>query len=385
MGVKPAISLVAKFFIIFLPSAFFFAYLAETALQITLPNNIKDKFSQDSLSWKVTGQHRLDERLLYKMVPSIRGENENNEYKEKYSINKYGFRDVEFDLSPEITRIYIVGDSFTYGVGIEENTKTLAKKLEESLRSHNPIKNFRVYNLGTMGYSPDQEFRLISERVIPKFKPDIIIWNIVIPSDLYDGSFADNWPIPALYGISNGNLASYDARLNWFYPRNYLGQKFPSVFQKSLTFGIFFRYLSGNHIFNRKPNLTNHELIKWAAKKIVMQAEEIKQQNISGALGPLIVFTPNKEHWHYSESSDYTQAFELLKSELFNKEIEFIDISEILLKKGIDTSKLEGEPGLYFKYDFHPNEFGVKVFSDEILEGLIGIIEETKGIGEEGG
>lgn len=97
------------------------------------------------------------------------------------TINSLGFRDREFnpDKGPT-TRVLAIGDSVTYGWGVELE-KSWPKILESNLRN----KNFKieVANLGKPNGAPDT-YADIAERAIPTMKPDLVIVGVDQGDDL---------------------------------------------------------------------------------------------------------------------------------------------------------------------------------------------------------
>lgn len=86
--------------------------------------------------------------------------------------NSYGFRDYEFHLKNTNKIIAAVGDSITFGMGVEIND-SYPKILESMLIK----KNISVYNFGVPGFNHAVEFNIINSTVL-KFNPDIIILQI---------------------------------------------------------------------------------------------------------------------------------------------------------------------------------------------------------------
>lgn len=87
-----------------------------------------------------------------------------------YHVNRQGFRGFgSTSLTPRsgVTRIMAFGDSFTFGSELREKDAWTAV-LDAKLR------NAEVINTGVPGYGHDQAF-LLSERLIPKFHPDIVL------------------------------------------------------------------------------------------------------------------------------------------------------------------------------------------------------------------
>ena len=90
--------------------------------------------------------------------------------------NSFGLRDREFSFTKArgTRRIAIIGDSFTFGWGVEQE-QTFAKLLEKKLAhgKGQPLKN-EVINFGIVNYNSAQEYALI-QNVAEKFLPDLYI------------------------------------------------------------------------------------------------------------------------------------------------------------------------------------------------------------------
>jgi hypothetical protein len=88
----------------------------------------------------------------------------------------------------------MIGDSFTYGAGVNME-ETFSAVLEELFRKQN--KNIEVINGGVPGYSTLQAYQWLKKELI-KYKPDVVILNF------YINDFVDNLD-PLLPG-GQGNL-----------------------------------------------------------------------------------------------------------------------------------------------------------------------------------
>lgn len=96
-------------------------------------------------------------------------------------INSSGFRDREFNIAAKAgTRIVVIGDSFTYGWGVEV-TQSWAKVLEENLRNKGYA--LEIANLGQPGASPNT-YADIAEKATPLLKPDLIVVAVLQGDDL---------------------------------------------------------------------------------------------------------------------------------------------------------------------------------------------------------
>jgi hypothetical protein len=97
----------------------------------------------------------------------------------KLGINKYGFRDHDLSTQKQgAKRIVFIGDSFTMGLNVRSE-ETMPKALEKLL------KNYEVYNMGMVGFGPDQELNIL-EKYGFKFKPDMVIEGICSQNDSGD-------------------------------------------------------------------------------------------------------------------------------------------------------------------------------------------------------
>lgn len=116
------------------------------------------------------------------------------EFSFSVDINSLGFRDREF--SPHKTakvRILAIGDSFTYGWGVEAN-QSWPKVLEEKLRAS--AHDVEIANLGKPGGYP-AVYADIAERATPVLKPDLIIIAVLQGDDLAQMDQTINSPVSA--------------------------------------------------------------------------------------------------------------------------------------------------------------------------------------------
>jgi len=93
----------------------------------------------------------------------------------KASLNAYRFRERELSVfsSGESFRVMVLGDSLTWGVGLDEDER-FTDLLEERLRRESPGKNIRVMNFGLPGSSTQRERDLLRD-FYPLVRPQLII------------------------------------------------------------------------------------------------------------------------------------------------------------------------------------------------------------------
>jgi hypothetical protein len=104
-----------------------------------------------------------------------------------YAINEDGFRDEMFvrPKSNSTYRIAVMGDSFTFGIGVPPE-RTFPKVMQERLRERFHRRGIEVMNCGVFGYNTTNEVALLNDRVWA-YEPDAVyvcfFMNDVIPTN----------------------------------------------------------------------------------------------------------------------------------------------------------------------------------------------------------
>lgn len=95
------------------------------------------------------------------------------------STNSAGMRGrAEFELAPEpdVVRIALIGDSFTFGTH-QPDARIWATRLPEALGQLGAAQPVEVLNFGVPGYGTDQALLRLERDVLP-YRPDIVVWGI---------------------------------------------------------------------------------------------------------------------------------------------------------------------------------------------------------------
>lgn len=100
------------------------------------------------------------------------GSNFNN----SINYNSLGFRDVEHDVQNlnQKFRILVIGDSFTFGAGINDQKNIYSRLLQKKLDTEYGENRFEVINMSVQGYSTIDALEVLTNKGI-KFNPDLII------------------------------------------------------------------------------------------------------------------------------------------------------------------------------------------------------------------
>lgn len=97
------------------------------------------------------GMIQYDKQLGWKLKPYWSGKHHNFDYDVNYTINKHGFRGRAFAKNK--TSYAIIGDSFTFGVGVNDK-ETFVALLDKNIEAS-------FVNYSVPGYSTDQQLLLI--------------------------------------------------------------------------------------------------------------------------------------------------------------------------------------------------------------------------------
>src|SRR5712691_154086 len=120
------------------------------------------------------------------------------------TTNTLGFRDRDFSPDKNVkTRIVALGDSFTYGWGVEAE-ESWPKVLEQRLRSSGL--DLEIANLGKPGASP-RDYADIAEKSISLLHPDIVIVGVLQGDDLAQ---MDAPPTPSRLGPATNVRAGHE-------------------------------------------------------------------------------------------------------------------------------------------------------------------------------
>jgi hypothetical protein len=147
------------------------------------------------------------------LIPHFRGRLVSSEFDIAVQLNEHGFRDQAFAAkkAPSATRICVLGDSFTFGYGVEANA-AYSRQLAQILQGRGY--DVEVYNLGIPGTATVFQYQLMQKFLY--LRPDIVILGILatyadkagndlidnlqfveghtVPSQLAPASMNNEWP-----------------------------------------------------------------------------------------------------------------------------------------------------------------------------------------------
>lgn len=361
-----------------------------------------------------------DPLLGWKKIPNNVGKHTTFEYSITERINSKGVRGPEhsYDKKKNVYRILILGDSFAEGYTVNFN-ELFSEQLGKYLAGKKRKTIFEVINMGTGGYSTDQEL-LLFQNEGKKYRPNLTIlmfcdndvwynnqsryWRGYKPLfrlDKSGGIRLTNIPVPRLnntYGTEENSSKNYFNTI-----KRYLDKKsylYRLVRERIETTPFLYRLaielqltkvsqkISPNsnntiyipdefRVYERTENNIILEAWRITEKLIIKLQEEINE--IGGQF--LLFYIPNKpsvygDDWkkmkiQYSISNqnwNIRQIRDKLRTICKKNGIAFLDSSDAFSVKS-EQLNIEGKR-LYFKKDGHWNKNGHE-FVGEILAQYI--------------
>lgn len=153
--------------------------------------------------WSERGRfYKYDPMLGWRGIPNAAGDFIQRDFNVKIKNNDTGFRGKKYSYQKidEVERILVIGDSYVWGYGVEENDVFTAIMERE-------LKNTEIINLGCSGYGNDQELLLLESEGM-KYDSDEVIIVVTLPSDLINNSHSVQYSYPKPFYMIENNVIS---------------------------------------------------------------------------------------------------------------------------------------------------------------------------------
>jgi lysophospholipase L1-like esterase len=130
----------------------------------------------DTLPMAISNENRI-----FDLKPNYHQTYKTSEFEIDIKTNSDSLRDVEhsIDKPPNTYRIVVIGDSMTFGWGVNLED-TWWKILEDKLNNNSKNIKYEVINLGVWMYTYDQQYLRLKEKGL-KYQPDLVIQDIYWP------------------------------------------------------------------------------------------------------------------------------------------------------------------------------------------------------------
>ena len=310
--------------------------LAEIALRVFLPDRggelITISFSENFVE--------KDDVMGYTGVPFAKGVCYNCETKVDYKLNAEGFRDKDRAITTDKYRIMVIGDSFVWGVGAEQNGlfTALLEKMDPDLD---------VMNVSVPGWATNQEYFYLENYGL-QYKPDMVIVMFFIENDL----------------IGNG-VFEKDGYKNYGLPetkeKTYNKFSIKYVQDHSRIYRLWKRKRRDlKVIWGMDPILSEYrdDSVEWqATKKWISKFKELADRN---NIRLIFVLTPGRNQFFLKKDRDIPQK--MLGGYLRSIGVPYIDLFPVFAEIKASGKKDWG----YFKYDGHWDGYGHEVVADTL-------------------
>lgn len=282
-----------------------------------------------------------DEFTGYALARNFKGRYAQPEFNISIDTNSDGLRDFEHDFSGDTFKILALGDSFSFGVGVELRN-TYLSRLEQALNQGSASRKFSVIKAGVVGYSTFNE-KIYLARAGLKYRPDLVLVQF-----WWDDLGVDRITYLSQMGFLTQGVIKNPQDFRLFLNRHVR------------TYALFrriFSVVSQKSLFPLKLANDDEEcsLLKAKALVTVNEFKEIEALCARNKAVCLFVLMPAKEFvLKKNDSWDY------FCSVLKENQIPAIDLLPVLKKAH------ENQGSVFFKIDLHLNENGHKVVADEL-------------------
>jgi len=176
-------------------SLLFAAVAGEILLRVFTPPSLEKKKILSEVGRMVPPYLMLpDSEIGWVMASDFKGEGHGPGWNVAIVTNSIGLRDREYGPSDGKGGVLVVGDSYTFGFGVEAE-ETFPKDAERELAERG-LPGVTVVNAGVSGYGPFEEEALL-RRLLPRFAPRVVVMAFFEGNDVRN---AIEFPVPFVMG-----------------------------------------------------------------------------------------------------------------------------------------------------------------------------------------
>jgi len=349
--------------------------LAEVFLSLFFPQRTVRQYLTDR-----PAMFRADETLFMTLEPDFEGYLKEAEFRVGVSINSLGYRQAEFDpRKGSQYRILVVGDSFTFGYGVEES-EGYVRVIEQELNAHAPAKDIEVINTGVPAWWTDAYYLYLKTRGLD-LDPDVVVLGLFMGNDI-DARDARHaiWPEVDEEGlplattservrIDHGHRVRTEWRVRWKIP----------ILRNSHLFQLL--YSSGKNIgrlLNPKIQAATLYEPSYSAEtqavieKVKMLIEAMARLSSERDVRFVVAMIPERNQVYpapavSSQGLDFTKPQRIFSQYFSDKGIAYIDLLPTVREAA--ALALDGE--LYYSKDSHFTRAGYRVAGREIARYLL--------------
>jgi hypothetical protein len=293
---------------------------------------------------RAASRYDLDPELIYRMRAHTNVSWRSDEFVETSHTNALGMRGAEIEAKrPGETRILALGDSFTYGHGVQD-AESYPAVLEALLRARGH--DVSVLNAGVPGYNTDQSYAYFTHVGIG-LAPDLVILGV------HCSDVSDNYESP-LYDVADGRLVARGAGGTRLYRFGTLLRSMPRAVQRSHVFALVVTAIEAYHPRSTPPRDVT-DLDAWSRSKIRLEIDDIVDRGKASGMTAAVVLMPCKNG---------VAPYGDLAGRLDGSGAPLLDATTAMERDGVDV------PSLFFRTDPHLTAPGNRVLAATIASFL---------------
>jgi lysophospholipase L1-like esterase len=306
----------------------------------------------------------------YLHTPGSTGVIKGRSFAATYHTDGHGFRNAW--PWPEEADIVVVGDSFVFGYGVEDDEAwpaILAQALPQA----------RLLNLGLIGASPEQ-YRRVYETFGMQMRPKVLLVGMLMANDFWDAEMFDRW-------LARGGQGNYMTWRN--YDRYVFTLQEPIEGLKNLGRRYSYLYNLVQHAYKMFRSGTPYVLPFADGKQVQLWPSRLDEtaamaqphrsqfhlvlesltrlQALATGCGThvLVIFQPGKEEVYLPFVEESTpDPGAPLRAALGSRGIDFLDLTPAFRQQA------QAGQRLFFEIDGHPNRAGYRLIASEVLKHL---------------
>jgi lysophospholipase L1-like esterase len=306
----------------------------------------------------------------YLHTPHNTGILQSKDFQATYHTDGHGFRNTW--PWPEAADIVVVGDSFVFGYGVEDN-ETWPAILAQA------PPQYRLLNLGLIGAGPEQ-YRRVYQTFGIQMRPKVLLVGMLMDNDLWDMEMFDRW-------LALGGKGNY---MVW---RSY--GRYVFTLQEPLN-GLKNLGRRYSYLYNLMQNA--YKTLRWGRPHLLPFADGTQVQLLPSRLGEivamaqphssqfhlvlkaltrlhslatecgthvLVIFQPSKEEVYLPLLGEPTpDPGAPIREALDSRGIEFLDLTPAFRQQAQVGQRL------FFEIDGHLNRAGYRLIASEVLQHL---------------
>ncbi len=236
-----------------------------------------------SLAAGSAARFELDPDLIYRLRADTVVTWSSAEFTETSRTNALGLRGAEVaPKRPGMLRILAIGDSFTYGHGVQ-NDETYPAVVAALLRARGH--DVEVLNAGVPGYNTDQAYTWALRDGLA-LAPDLVLVGV------HCSDVSDNYE-SSLYDVDGDRLVRRETERTRMYRLGSVVGLIPRVVRESRTFDLLVASLEWHDAPDARPTVA--DLDAWSQRKIRLEVADLARRAAAHDAAIAVVLMPCKQ------------------------------------------------------------------------------------------